>query len=149
EMRPDFTEKLDIVQIKQPVSIVHHKRFSLREIDKLAHLLLKAVTVVLNLFRCHHTSHICSSGRITDISCSSSDQGDRLISRFLKAFHKTQRHKMPYMKAVSSRIKSDIEYRFPVIHQFSDFFLIRHLGDQSSRLKFFINSHLSSPFLFP
>ena len=40
--------------------------YSLSEIDKPLHLLFEAVTVVLDGFRCHHLTHVGTSGRITD-----------------------------------------------------------------------------------
>ena len=64
---PTSRSTFNIIQIQQPVRIVHHQRFAFREINKLAHLLLKTVTVVLDLLRRHHASHIRSSRRISDI----------------------------------------------------------------------------------
>ena len=98
---------------------------------------------MLNLFRSHHASHIRSSGRIADVSGSSANQRDRLISCLLQTFHQTERHEMSDMKAVCRRVKPNVKNSFPIVHQISDSFLIRHLGNQPACLKFFVNSHLS------
>ena len=146
-MRPDFAEQFDIVQVKEPVRVVYHERLAFGKVDEFAHLLLEAVAVVLDLLRSHHAPHIRSSGRVADVAGSAADQGDRLVARLLETLHQAQRHKMPYVKAVRRRVEPDIEYRFPGIDQFTDLLLICHLCDQASRLKFFIDSHLSfSPF---
>ena len=147
-MRSYLTKYIDVVQIKQPICIVYHKRFSIREIDETAHLLFEAVTVMLDLLRCHHTSHISSSGWISDISCTTTDQCDWLVSCFLQTFHQAQCHEMSYMKTVCCRVESDIECSLSIIYKFFDSLFICYLGDQASCLKFFINSHLSSPSLF-
>ena len=53
-----------------------------------------------------------------------------LIARHLETFHKAKGHKMAYMKAVCSRIKTDVEYGFAFVYHFFDFFFVCHLGDE-------------------
>ena len=103
---------------------------------------------MLDRLRGHHGTHIRSAGRIPDITGTSTDQSDRLISSHLKTLHQTQSHKMPYMKAVRRRVKPDIKSSLPVIDQFPDLLLIRHLGDQPPGLQFLINSHFKFSFSF-
>ena len=140
-----FTKQFYIIQIQQPVCIVYHQGFSFREINKFTHLFFKTVTVVLNLLRCHHRTHIRSSGRISDVSCTASDQRDRFISCHLQTFHQTKRHKVPYMKTICCWIKSNIKCCLSFIYQFGDSLLVCHLRDQTSCFQFVINLHLLHP----
>ena len=102
------------------------------EIDKTAHLDLKAIAVVLNGLRRHHLTHIRAAGRISDHTGAAADESDRLIARLLKPFHQTERHKMTYVKAVCRRVKTDIKYGLAVVYHFSDLFFICDLCDQSA-----------------
>ena len=104
---------------------------------------------MLNGLRSHHLTHIGTSGRVSDHSGTAADQGDGFVACHLKSLHEAQCHEMSYMKAVCSRVKSDIEYSLSVIYHFADFFFVCHLRDQSTRYQFFINLHVSlSCFLF-
>src|SRR5699024_7001202 len=134
KMRSDLTQHLNVVQIQQPVCIIDHQCFPFREINKTTHLFLKTVTVMLDLLRRHHRTHIRSSRRIADVTGSASDQCDRPVSSFLETLHQAQRHEMSHMKTVCSWVKPDIESCFSVVDQFTDLFLIRNLGNQPSCL---------------
>ena len=102
---------------------------------------------MLDCLRCHHLTHICSSGWITDHSCSSTDQCDWFISCFLQTFHQTQCHEMSYVKAVCCRVKSDVECSLSIVDQVFDPVFVCYLCDQTSCNEFFINSHFYSPFI--
>ncbi len=53
---------------------------------------------------------------------------------------------MSHMQAVRRGVKADVKYRLAAVDKLSDFFFVCHLCDQSSRNKFFINSHILNPF---
>ena len=50
------------------------------------------------------------------------------------------------MKAVGSRVKSNIKYCLSIIYHLSDLVFVCYLGDQSPGYQFVINLHLCSPF---
>ena len=147
-MRSDITKEFNVIKIHQPVCIIYHHSFAVRKIDETFHLLFEAVTVVLNGFRCHHLTHIASSGRITNHSSSAADQCDWLVSCHLQTFHQTQCHEMSYMKAVCCGVKSNIKCCFSIVDQFFNFFFICYLGNQAAGNQFIVNCHRCSPFLF-
>ena len=143
-MGTDLTKKIDVIQIHQPVCIVDHQGFSVRKINETAHLLFEAVTVVLNCFRRHHLAHIGTSGRISDHTCTASDQGDRLVSCLLQTFHQAQRHEMSHMKRICSRVKTDVKSRLSIVNQFPDLFFVCHLGNQAAGNQFVVDFHFLS-----
>ena len=138
-----LTEKLYIVKVHKPVSIVYHKSFSIREIDETAHLLLEAVNIVLDGFFCQHLTHIGPSGRVTDHSCSAAEKGDRTVSCHLQSLHQAKSHEVTYMKAVCCRVKANIECGFPVIYHLFDLVFVCNLCDQATCFQFFPNCHCS------
>ena len=99
---------------------------------------------MLDCLRCHHLTHICSTGRIPDHSSTAPDQSNRLIASLLQSLHQAQCHKMSNMQTIRRRIKPNIKRSLPVIHQIPDKRLIRNLRNQSSGLKLFINTHFST-----
>ena len=96
---------------------------------------------MLNGLRCHHLTHIGTSGWITDHGCTTADQRDWLVSCHLQTFHQTQCHKMSHMQTVSCRVKTDIKYCFSIVDEFLDFFLIGYLCDQTSGNQFVVKCH--------
>ena len=142
-MRSDIADKLDIVQVTQPVGIVDHHCLSLAEFDKTAHLLLKALTVMIDHLRRHHGSHISTSRRISDHAGSAADQCNRFISRHLQSLHQAECHEMSHMKAVCGGVEADIEYSLSVIDQLLDLLLVCQLCEKSSRLQLVKYCHRS------
>ena len=61
EVHTDITDKLDVVEVAQPVCIVDHQRLVGSELDKAAHLLFEALAVVVDHFDCHHGTQILSA----------------------------------------------------------------------------------------
>ena len=96
---------------------------------------------MLDDLRSHHGSHITAAGRISYHTGAAADEGNGLIARHLETFHKAKGHKMAYMKAVCSRIKTDVEYGFAFVYHFFDFFFVCHLGDEASGNQFFVDLH--------
>ena len=133
-MRSDLTQEIHVVQIQQPVCIVYHQRLTVREIDKLLHLLFEALAIVLDLFFCQHLTHIGLSGGIAHHTGTAANQSDGFVSCHLETFHQTQCHEMSYMKAVCCRIKSNVKYCFSVVDQITYHILVRYLGDEASGL---------------
>ena len=125
-----FPKQLNIIQIHQPVRIINHQSLTFRKINKTAHLFFKTITIVLNLLYCHHSTHICSTGRIPHHSGTAPNQGYRLISCHLQTLHQTQSHKMTYMETVCGRVKSNIKSCLSMIDQLFYFFFICQLGKQ-------------------
>ena len=141
EVGADFAQEVNIIEIKQPVRIVHHDGLVVGKIDKTAHLDLETVDIVLDRLLSQNLSKVLPSGRVTDHACAASKEGNRLVACHLKSLHEAESHKMAYMKAVRCRVKADIESGLAGIDQFSHLFLIGHLGEQASCLQFFINLH--------
>ncbi len=144
-MRSHLTEEIDIIQVHQPVRVVHHQRLPVGKVDEAAHLNLEAVNVVLNLFLRHHPAHRVLAGRIADHTRPAAEQRDGTVARHLKPLHQAERHEMPHMKAVGRGVEADVEGRLPVVHKLADLLLVRYLRDQAARLQLFINLHGSSP----
>ena len=136
-----FTQDLDVVQVEQPVSIVYEQCLVIRKVYETAHLLFEAVYIVLDRLLRHHLAHIGTTGRITDHGCTSTDQGDWFVSCHLQTLHQAQSHEMSDMKAVGSRIKSDVECCFSVVDEITDLSFVRYLRDQPAGNQFIIKCH--------
>ena len=141
KMRPDLTKQFHVIEVKQPVRIVDHERFSVRKINETAHLNLKALDIVGDLLLCEHFPHIGLAGRVADHACAAPEQGDRFIACHLQALHEAQGHKMSDVQAVRRRIKADVENGFSRIDEFPDPLLVRYLCNQASCFQFFIYLH--------
>ena len=123
------TEKINVIELQEPIGIVDHNGLSLSEIDEPLHLLFEAVTVVLDGFRGHHGTHIGAPRRISDISGAAAHQNHGTVARHLQTLHQAQRHKVPHMQAVRCGIESNVKRGLSCVDQLSDFLFIRHLGD--------------------
>ena len=111
-MCADFAQKFDIIQIHEPVSVIDCDCLIIREIDKTAHLLFETFDIVRDSFRSQHFSHIGFAGRVTNHTCTASEQNNRLIAGHLEMLHQAECHEMPYMQRIRSRVESDIESCF-------------------------------------
>ena len=131
-MHSHIPDELDVVQISEPVRIVHHHSLALAELNKAAHLLFKALAVVVDLLRGHHGPQIAPARGIPDHTRAAPHQGDGPVARHLQTLHQAKRHEMSHMEAVCRGIKTDIESRFSIIDQFLDLLLVRQLGQQPS-----------------
>ena len=141
--RSDLTHEIQEVQITQPVGVIDHLGLARSELDETAHLLLEALTVMIDLLDGHHLTHIGTTGRVTDHTGTTADQGDRLIAGLLQTLHQGQCHKVTYMQRICRRVKADIEGRLPVIDQITNLLLIGNLRNQSSGYQLLINTHFT------
>ena len=141
EMCTNFTKHINIVKPQKPVSVVNHNCLVVAKFYKAFHLLFKAVTVVLNGFCCHHATHIGSARRVTNVCSTTTYKNYRFIACHLQTLHKAKCHKMTNMKAVGSRIKTNIKGCLTVVYHFSYFFFVCNLRYKSAGYKFFINTH--------
>ena len=147
EARAYLAEKLYVVEVEQPLGVVNHQSLAVGEVDKTAHLLLEALYVVLDLFLCEHLAHIGTSRRVADHACAAAEKRDRLVACHLQTLHQAERHEVAYVKAVGRGVKADIKYRLACVDQFSYFFFVCYLSNQTSCNEFLIYSHQSIPFL--
>ncbi len=141
-MGADITDKFDIVEITEPVGVVDHLGLAFAELDKAAHLLLKAFAVMVDHLHGHHFTQVLSAGRVADHAGAAADQGDGLVACHLQTLHQKQSHEMPNVKRIRCGIESDIEGSFAVIDELSDFLFTGDLCKQTSCLQFFIDLHL-------
>ena len=162
-MHPDIPDKFNVIQIHQPVRIVHHqgngmllfRSFPLRrrgpcripEIDKAAHLSLEALAVMLYGLSGHHGAQIASARRISDHARAASYEGNGLIARHLQPLHQTEGHEMPHVQAVRGGIEPDIKGGLPVIDQLLDLFLVGELRQQPPCLQLVKYRHFILPCL--
>ena len=139
----DLAQKVHVVEVEQPVCVVHHQRFVVREVDEALHLLFEAGGVVLDVLTGQHLAHIGSARGVADHGGAAADQGDRLVARHLQALHQRQRHEVPCRQAVRRAVKADIERRLARVDHRLDLFLVGQLGEKSSCFQFVKNGHLS------
>ena len=109
-MRADISYEFDIVERVKPIRIVDHNRsiLSLKR-EKLGHLLLKSVAVVLYRLIRHHLTHIRSAGGIAYLSRTAADKHYGFMSCLLHIAHDHKLHKMTDVQTVSRRVKSYIK----------------------------------------
>ena len=138
----NFPQNVNIVQVQQPVAIVNHNRLIFGEVNKAAHLLFKAVNIVLNGFLCHHFPHIGLAGRVANHCRTAANQDNWLVSSHLQPLHQTQCHEVSNVQAVSSRVEANVECCFSVVDEFCNFCLIGHLCNQATPFQFFKYCHV-------
>ena len=142
EMGADVADKFNVVQVPEPVGIVHHSRLALAELDEAGHLALKALAVLVNLIDRHHAAHIGSAGGVSDHTRAAADQGNRLVARVLQALHQAECHEVPHMQTVRGRVEADIEGRLTLVHEAAHLFLVGHLCNQPAGLELIVAIHL-------
>ena len=141
EAASDFAEQLDVVQVQQPVRVVHKDGLIFPEFDEPVHLLHEAVHIVLNGLRGHHGAHIRAAGGVAHLRRTAADQHHGLVPGHLLPLHQAERHEVAHMEGVRRGVKANVEPGTAGINQFADLFFIRDLRDQAPGLEFFINSH--------
>ena len=141
EAGADVPDEVHVVQVQEPVSVVHHLGLALAEVDEPGHLLFEAVAVVLDGLLRHHGAHVGTAGGIADHGGAAADEGDGLVAGHLEALHQAQSHEVAHMEAVGGGVKADIEGGLAVVYKFPDLILVGHLGDQATGNQFFVNLH--------
>ena len=151
-MHADVPNELDVVQVHQPVRVVHHQRLGaallqpVAELDETAHLLFEALAVVVDgLFR-HHGAQVAPAGRVANHARAAANQRDRPVPRHLQPLHQAQCHEMPYVQAVRRGVEADVERGLSVVDQFLDLLFIRQLGQKASRFQFVEYCHFPLSF---
>ena len=138
------TQHIHIVQVQQPIGIVDHLCLTFTELDEALHLLFEAGAVVINGLLGHHASHIGSAGGVTDHSCATADQSDRLIACHLQTLHQAQSHEVADMQRICGGIKANVESGLAVVDHLTDLILIGHLCDQATGNQLIIKFHIRS-----
>ena len=141
EAGADLAQKVYVIQVKQPIGVVHHLRLAGSELDEFLHLTAEALRVVVDILAGEHLSHIAASAWVADHGRAAADKGDGLIARLLKSLHQGERHKMSGGEAVRSAVEAYIKGRLSGVDHRPDLLLVRDLSDKSSFHKFFINAH--------
>ena len=140
-------QQVDIVELQQPVGVVHHLGLPLAELDEALHLLLEAVAVVLDGLGGHHTAHVGAAGGVADIAGAAADEGDGPVARHLQPLHQAQGHEVAHVEGVGGGVKADIENGLPLVDHLGDLLLVGHLGNQSAGFQFFVTGHRSYSFM--
>ena len=140
-MHPYLPQKVDIVEVEQPVAIVGHGGLSVREVDQPSHLLHKAGDIVINLLPRQHFTHVALARGVADHAGAAAEQGDRVMPVPLHMRHDDHGHKMPDMQAIGRRIKADVEGSSAAVQQLAHLLLIRRLRDQTALLQFIKKRH--------
>ena len=69
--------------------------------------------------------------RVPDHSCTAADQGDGCVAACLEAFEKAKLLQVPHVKAVRSRVETDVHGETPGVHAIRKAVLVGHLMDQT------------------
>ena len=141
EAGADVPDKVDVVQVQQPVRIVDHLGLTLTELDEPLHLLLEAGAVVVDGLLGHHGAHIGPAGGVADHGRAAADQGNGLVARHLQPLHQAQGHEVANVQGVCRGVKANVEGGLAVVYHLPDLFLIGHLGDEPPGNQLVINFH--------
>ena len=147
EMRTDISQEFDIVELAQPVPVIHHDCPIIREIDETRDLLAEAVAIMTDGLICHHLAHVRAPRGITNGSGAASHETDRTVSRTLHVGHCHERDQMACMEAVCRRIKSRIKGNLFLTEQLAQPFLIGALCKKSAFLQYVNGVQYTTSFL--
>ena len=134
EMCADIAQKFNIIETAQPISIIHHNRTVLCKVDEARDLFLEALAVMANGLVGHDFAHIRASGRIADGSRAAAHKTNGAMPRLLQMRHRHQGNKMTGVKAVRSRIKTNVKSDRSFRHEFTQRLFIRALCKKTSFL---------------
>ncbi len=138
EAGPHLPQQVHIVQVQQPVRVVDHLGLALAELNKPLHLMLKALSVVVDVLPGEHFPHIGAAGGVADHGGAAADEGDGLVARLLQALHKGQGHEVARREAVGGAVKADVEGGLARVDHLANFVLVGDLGDQPPGRQFFV-----------
>ena len=97
-MCTNFSQKLNVIEVSEPVSVVYDESLALREINDLAHLLLEALNIVVDGLNRHHLTHVSTSGRIADHTRAAAHERDRSVACLLHVAHYHHLNEVAYVK---------------------------------------------------
>ena len=141
EAGANLSQQLNIIEIQQPVGVIHHQSLIRPELNEFFHLPAEALGVVVNVLPGQHLAHIGAAGGIADHGGAAADKGDGAVARLLQALHQRQRHEMAGGQAVRRAVKANVEGGLAGIHHLADFFLVGHLCNEPAGDQFLINTH--------
>ena len=141
-------QQLHVVQVEQPVGVVHHHRLALAEVNEPLHLPLEALGVVVDVLLGEHLAHVGAAGWVADHGGAAADQGDGGIARRLEPLHQGQGHEVPRRQAVRRTVEADIKFGLAVVDEVFYFFLTGHLGDEPAGRQFIVKRHNSFSFSY-
>ena len=96
---------------------------------------------MVDIFLCQHLTHIASARGVAYHCGTAADKCYRLVACHLQTLHESQRHEMPCRQRIGSTVKADVKRGFSVVYHLSDVFFVRHLSNEPSCDKFFVNLH--------
>ena len=133
EVHPDVPQKIDIIEVEEPVRVVDHDCAVLAlEVDELAHLPAEGVAISLDGFLVHHEPHVRAPGRVAHESRSPADEGDGLVPGELHVPHRHELNEVPDVQTVRRGVKSDIEGHALGLEEFPKVLLKHDLLQKSS-----------------
>jgi len=141
EAGTDFAQKLDVVEVQEPVGVIQHHSLAVAKLDEALHLALEALGVMVDVLFGQHFAHIGTPGGVTDHGGAAADQGDGTVACLLQAFHQGQGHKVASGQAVGRAVKADVERSLAVVDYLFDFLFVRNLCDQAAGFQFVVNRH--------
>ena len=109
EMRTDITQEFDVVELAQPVPVIHHDCPIIREVNEARDLPAEAVAIMTNGLIRHHLAHIRASRRISNRSGAASNETDGTMSCTLQMRHCHERDQMTCMEAVCRGVKAGVK----------------------------------------
>ncbi len=114
-MPPDVAQKVDVLELRQPVGVVGHDcvMLALAEADEMRERLADARLVGLDLFDRQQLAALVLAGRIADHRRAAAHQRDRLAAGLLKPVQHHDLHQRADMQRGSRAVEADIRGERP------------------------------------
>ena len=134
EIRADLAQKVDVIEVEEPVGIVDDDGAVLAlETDEARHLLLEAFDVIFDGLARHHGAHIGAAGGVADHARAAADEDDGLMAGILHVAHGDELHEVADVQAVRRGIEADIEGDALAAELFVELVLVHRLLDKAAR----------------
>ena len=130
--RPDIPQKIDVIQVAQPVGVVGKNCFAVGNVDKACHLFFETLHVVGDGFLGHHLTHVGASRRISHHCRASADKHNGTVACTLHVRHSHKRYEMPHMQTVRSWVVSRVKGNLFAVKQFVQFLFVHNLFEVTS-----------------
>ena len=138
-MYSDIAQEIYVVQIKEPVAVVHHDG-GIIEIKEPAELRFKACYVMCQIFVREHLAHIGITRRIADFTGPAAYEGDRSVTRALHMSHDHDLYEMTDVERIRRGVKTNLERHRLAIEQLFYFLRIGALGNDSAFNEFVVHT---------
>ena len=144
EQRTHLAQKVNVVEIQQPVAVIDHDGLAVAEIQEARKLRLNAGDVFADGFAAHHLAQVALAAGVADHGGAAAAQDDGPVARPLEVTGHDDGHEVPHMQAVRRGVDAEVEGHGLALQRLVEVLLKGDLRDETALLEHVQYVHKSS-----